>query len=151
MAVIPGRIYRRIEAALHRRRETEQLADEYRRALDRATAIGSGLGERVQTSASGDKLERNVLRMVEAGDAIEEAARWEDVFLQLDGYFKGRDEARMAALLYGEHLPQQVVAARMYVDRQTVRRWRDAYVCHAALLAAEAGLIRMGGDEDGKV
>ena len=101
----------------------------------------------VQTSATGDKFERGVIRLIDAGERLEAAARWEGVFRQLDRYFAGRDEARMAQLLYGEHLPQQEVAARMYVDRQTVRRWRDAYVCHAAILAAEAGLIRMGGGD----
>lgn len=147
MAVIPGGLYRKIEAALHHRGETELLAAKYRDALESAASVGGGLGERVQTSANGDKLERGVIRLIDAGERLEAAARWEGVFRQLDRYFDGRDEARMARLLYGEHLPQQEVAARMYVDRQTVRRWRDAYVCHAAILAAEAGLIRMGGSD----
>lgn len=148
MAVIPRHVYRRVEAALHKRSTAvEAAAEAQRRAEERATGIGGGgLGEKVQVSSRGDKLERDVIGLVEAGRALDQALAWERVFGKLDEYFAGRDEARAAALLYDEHLPQSVVAGRMYVDRQTVRRWRDAYVCYAALLAAEAGLIRMGGE-----
>lgn len=146
MAVIPRHVYRRVEAALHRRGEAVERADQrYRRAYEHATGIGGGLGKKVRTSGTGDRLARDVITMVEAGDVLDEAERWEKVFRRLDEYFKGREETRAAVMLYREHLPQTVVAQRMRVDRQTVRRWRDAYVCHAALLAVEEGLIVLGG------
>lgn len=148
MAVIPRHIYRRVEAALHHRGEAVDRADQrYRRAFERATGLGVGSGEKVVTSSTGDKLVRDVISMVEAGDVLDEAERWEQVFRKLDTMFAGRDEAKAAKLLYTEHRSQEEVARMLYVERQTVRRWRDAYVCHAALLAAEAGLIRMEDDE----
>lgn len=148
MAVIPARIYRRVEAALHHRGEARTKGlQRYQDAVDHATRISSGLTERVQSSTSGDRLERDVIRIAEASEALDAAERWEKVFRRLDVYFAGQDEAKAAQLLYIEHLPQNVVAKKMFVDRQTVRRWRDSYVCHAALLAAEAGLIRMEDDE----
>lgn len=148
MAVIPARIYRRVEAALHHRGEAVDRADQrYRRAFERATGLGMGSGEKVNTNGTGDRLVRDVINMIETGDMLDEAERWEQVFRKLDTMFQGRDEARAAKLLYSEHRSQEEVARMMFVERQTVRRWRDAYVCHAALLAAEAGLIRMEDDE----
>lgn len=36
----------------------------------------------------------------------------------------------------------------MHYDRQSVRRYRDNYVCYCALLAAEKNLIKVQEDED---
>lgn len=145
MAVIPGGIYRRVEAALHHRADALDAAlARLREAEARATSITAPMdAERVQSSSAGDRLERGAIAVAEARDALDEAERWHDVFAALDEFFRGRDEARAAALLYGQHKTQQQAALEMHVDRQTVRRYRDAYVCHCALLAAEAGLIRM--------
>ena len=145
MAVIPGGVYRRVEAALHHRADAmENARQRLREAEARATGITMPLdAERVQTSSAGDRLERGAIAVAEARDAVEEAERWQGVFEALDEYFRGRDEARAAVLLYRQHKTQQQAALEMHVDRQTIRRYRDAYVCHCALLAAEAGLIRM--------
>ena len=40
------------------------------------------------------------------------------------------------------------VAEVMHYDRQSVRRYRDNYVCYCALLAAEKNLIKVQEDED---
>lgn len=150
MAVIPGHIYRRIEAMLHRRGTFAEHAREQLRAAEaRATDISQHIdGDRVQVSGSGDRLERGALGVIAARGAVEKAEKWEAVFARCDEYFAGRDEAKAARLLYREHLNQQQVAARMYVDRQTVRRWRDAYVTYCAMLALDADLIRMGGQDE---
>jgi hypothetical protein len=150
MAVIPGHIYRRIEEILHRRgSNVDAAAERLRDAEARATDISQHIdGDRVQTSGGGDRLERAAMAVIAARNALEKARGWEAVFSGCDDYFAGRDEARAARLLYGEHMTQQQVAAKMYVDRQTVRRWRDAYVTYCAMLAIEAGLIRIGGGQD---
>lgn len=150
MAIIPGRIYRRVEAALHRRDTAAALAlARIREAEARATGATAQMdGERVQTSSTGDRLERSVIALAEARDAYADALSWEHVFRRADRYFEGRDEGRCAELFYRRHKSQQQVAGEMYVDRQTVRRWRDNYVVFCALVAAEYGLITMGGQDD---
>lgn len=147
MAVIPRHIYRRVEGALHRRGEALQgAAERYRQAQDRALRLEQRMDDLPSGSSRSDRTGRGAADLSEAGDRLELAERWEQVFRRLDVMFAGRDEAKAAKLLYDEHRSQEEVARMLYVERQTVRRWRDAYVCHAALLAAEAGLIRMEDD-----
>lgn len=152
MAVIPRHIYRRVEGALHRRcGAVEGAAERYRQAQEKAMRLGQRMDGAPGGPQRSDRTGRDAADLGEAGERLETAERWEQVFRRLDAMFEGRDEAKAAKLLYDEHRSQEEVARMLYVERQTVRRWRDAYVCHAALLAAEAGLIRMedeicGGD-----
>lgn len=69
-------------------------------------------------------------------------------FSHLDDIFAGKPEAQIANAIYVRHVKQKDVAEVMHYDRQSVRRYRDNYVCYCALLAAEKNLIKVQEDED---
>lgn len=82
-------------------------------------------------------------KVIEAEERLSAAIRWSMVYARLDELFDGTPEGEVAAALYRDKLTAARIAEQRYVDRQTVRRLRDTYVVHAALLAAELGLVRM--------
>lgn len=153
MAEIPTEVYRQVESWLHKRSTVlqaahERLMDVQARATDvHAPALdpnGGGHGSPRQ-----DKLERAVMDLIAAKEGVEKAMMWSEVVRRIDIQFQDTEQRHVLALLYDEHVPQAQVAAQCYIDRQTVRRIRNRYVCHAALVAAELGLIRWsGGDRD---
>jgi hypothetical protein len=81
--------------------------------------------------------------VIAAEETLDCANRWALVLTRLGEIFDGKQEKELAELLYVQKLTAQEIAKRWGVDRQTVRRLKDNYVIHAALLAAENGLVRM--------
>lgn len=146
--IIPQKIYRQIEGVLRQRdrllgEAQERLQDARDRAYS-ATAPAVDT-DHVSSGVSYDRLERAAISVVEAEDAVRRASRWGQVFLRLDEAFEGTRAGDAAKLLYSDGLTQAQMAARLQIDRQTARRLQDKYVTNAALFAAAAGLISVGG------
>lgn len=102
--------------------------------MDRVGGRSSGISDSVQDGAT---------RVIEAEERLSAAIRWSMVYARLDALFAGTPEGEVAQALYRDKLTAAKIAEARMVDRQTVRRLRDTYVTHAALLAAELGLVRM--------
>lgn len=149
MPMIPREVYDRVEDHLRRRttaveRAAQRLQDVRQRAYSvssRAPDAGGG-----KPSGKSDPVARAALSVERAKEDLRRAMAWADVCSRCDAMLRGTQEGEAGILLYIEGLTQTDAADRLGVDRQTVRRYRDTYICHAALLAAEAGLIHM---EDG--
>lgn len=143
---IPRSLYAHIERQLHNR-DYASVAQASRDVIDlRGDAVSlksPSLSAGGKSSMPGDRVQENVTRVIEAEERLSRAIRWQLVFLKLDEAFEGMPEGEVAQLLYRDKATSQQIANLRRCDRQTVRRLRDTYVTHAALLAAEAGLIRM--------
>jgi len=153
-----NRAYRICEAKLRRRLELVPLAaEELRDAREWAHAVkgqafdaaGGGRG-----TPGGDGIERRAISVTEAEERLRSALRWDEVMRRLERlYPAGTREGRAAWLLYGwktgSPLTLERTARLMGVSVVTVRRYRDTYLIACALLAAEAGLIRIQEDEHG--
>lgn len=158
MAVIPTAVYRLVEKQLHRRSMLTELRNSMAAARARALdvhaqppdPVGGGHGSPRQ-----DKLERQVIDMLQAEKAYRSAARWEKAIRLAEQVLYGEEQEQaagyrqMARLLYDRHMTQAEVAETMHYDRQSVRRMRDRYVAHVALTAAEMGLVRMEATDPG--
>lgn len=165
MAVIPRQVYDEVEARLYERktlvvRASERLA----RAQEMAYSIPSFTPEALPEKAmkkrgvnpntihgkgvTGDPTERATFAILQAEADFCTATKWAEVFSRLDEIFAGKPEAVIADAIYTQHELQKDVAARLHYDRQSVRRYRDTYVCHCALIAAEQGLIKITEDEN---
>lgn len=143
---IPRSLYAHIERQLHNR-DYASVAQASRDVIDlRGDAVSiksPALSTGGKSSTPGDRVQENVTRVIEAEERLSRAIRWQLVFLKLDEAFEGMPEGEVAQMLYRDKATSQQIANLRRCDRQTVRRLRDTYVTHAALLAAEAGLIRM--------
>lgn len=160
MAVIPRKIYNRIEEQLYSRKSAIRRASD--RLMD-ARARASSLRSQLQTDLSheqakgrgvdpsgihgsglsGDPVAESAVAILEAEAALCTAMKWADAFSRLDELFVGKPEADVARAIYDQHIRQCDVAEALHMDRQSVRRCRDAYVCHCALIAAQLGLIQI--------
>lgn len=148
MPVIPRGIYRQAEWHLHNVRRC--LA-----AMARHGAVSPAQREMIESSQlPGGIVEITGIRgghsdrTGKAGMAL--AAGWEKQGLyerwlgcieRTERHFAGMPESDMARRYYGQHVTVLAVAEAMYVDRQTVNRYRDRYVTFLALAAACEGLI----------
>lgn len=145
---IPLEVYRETERMLRRRRT---LLPEARSALAaaeaRATDIRSPVADRVSGKGTpGDRTAAGADILMQAHEQLAGAEKWLKVFAQMDRLFGAlTPEGRIARLLYREGKSQEEICCALGVSRQTVRRRRDTYVCHCALLAAKAGLIDVRG------
>ena len=143
---IPRSLYAHIERQLHNRNYAavaEASRDVVNLREDAVNLKSPALSAGGKSSMPGDRVQENVTRVIEAEERLSRAIRWQMVFLKLDEAFEGMPEGEVAQLLYRDKATSQQIANLRRCDRQTVRRLRDTYVTHAALLAAEAGLIRM--------
>lgn len=165
MAVIPRKIYNHVEEQLYHRQTavsaaSVRLMDARSRAslvrsqmqtnltekqirhrgVDPSTIHGSGL--------TSDPTADCVVAILEAEAALCTAIKWADAFSRLDEFFTGKPEADVARAIYDQHVKQCDVADALHMDRQSVRRYRDTYVCHCALIAAQLGLIKITEGED---
>ena len=144
------KVLRTIEEKL---RQRGSLVDEARWALQMAESKAMYSGVRFDNDGGGsgeksDKLSRQVLTVIEAREALEEARKWEWVFARMDyQYPTGTEERKIIRYLYALGYKQETVAKRMHYDRQSIRRKRDAWLGTCALLAAEAGLLHLDGGE----
>lgn len=167
MAVIPRQVYDDCERKLYQRDKLVRVASE-NLMIARSKAYSAGcpmpeplppnIAKRRGTNpnaihgnnARGDQVERSALSIIQAEAAMCTALKWAEVFSRLDEIFAGKPEAEVAEAIYQKHKQQNDVAKALHYDRQSIRRYRDVYVCHCALLAAEKGLITIqGGCEDG--
>lgn len=143
---IPRSLYAHIEKRLHARdyaeiaKASRELMNSREDALNLKSPTLSGAGGKGGVS---DRVGDGVERMIEAEERLGRALRWQAVYARLDEAFDGTAEGEVAQMLYRDKVTSQQISALRGCDRQTVRRLRDTYVTHAALLAAEQGLIRM--------
>lgn len=146
MALIPRRIYNIVENHLYERYTLveaawSRLVTARERAFSvRSPALGVVGGRASDTDT---KTERDVQAVAAAEEALQAALKWCEIFRVVDRMFEGKPESAVADALYVRKVKQCDVAKAVGVDRQTVRRCRDAYVAHCALLAAERGLIHV--------
>ena len=143
---IPRSLYAHVEKRLHAR-DYAEIAKAARGVIDsRGDAMslkspsldGGGKGGTIS-----DRVQSGVERMIAAEEQLTRAMRWQVVYARLDEAFAGTPEGEIAQMLYRDKVTSQQIAQLRQCDRQTIRRLRDTYVTHAALLAAEQGLIRM--------
>ena len=147
MAAIPRALYAYIEKKLHEQ-PYEAVAGAAMQLIERreeALCIKSPGSEPSGGHSGGvsNRVQDGVLRVIAAEESLDCANRWALVLTKLNEIFEGKQEKELAELLYVQKLTAQEIAARWGVDRQTVRRLKDNYVIHAALLAAEHGLVRI--------
>lgn len=146
MGVIPDEVYRLVEEKLKAR---WKLVPQAKAALYRAQQEALSLSapamdqDRVRSGKPGNRTQAAALRILEAEEKLAEAEKWADVFRLMNGIFPPDSsvEGAVAAALYDRGLSQEELCRVMRCDRQTVRRRRDNYVCHTALVAASHGLI----------
>lgn len=158
MAVIPRQVYDDCERFLYGREDLVRRASErLMLARSRAYSVGASMPEPLPpelaklpgvnpnaihgSGGAGDQVERAAFAVIQAEAELCTALKWAEVFSRLDEIFKGKPEADIADAIYTQHMQQKTVAESMHYDRQSIRRLRDSYVCHCALLAAEKGLI----------
>lgn len=153
MTGVPARIYKTIEHQLRLHGhvpQTDDAMDALVEAWHHATDVHAPAFDSVGGGHGGshDRLERCVLALLDAEDALSDVARWQLVYKELDKIFDGTKEGAAAQLIYDQRMSQEEAAQVLGVDRQTVRRMRDAYVGRAALLAASAGIINVWEDSE---
>lgn len=158
MAVIPRQVYNDCERMLYQRAALVTRASEkLMLARSKAYSIASGMPEPLTgdlakrrgvnpnaihgSGGKGDRVERSALALIQAEAELCTALKWAEVFSRLDEIFAGKPEAEIAEAIYQQRQQQKDVAKKMNYDRQSVRKYRDRYVCHCAILAAEKGLI----------
>lgn len=143
---IPRKLYAHIERRLYDRdyaevaKACQGVIDSRSDAFSLKSPLQGGGGRSAGVS---DRVQNGVERVITAEERLSRALRWQTVFKRLDEAFAGTQEERVAQLIYCDRVQIQQIAQLMNRDRQTITRLRDNYVTHAALLAAEAGLIRM--------
>ena len=166
MSVIPRDVYSAVEARLY---ERSTIVTKAARRLSFARAKAQSVGVKIPEAlppkiqkrrgvnpaaihgkgATSDPTENAAFAIIQAEAALCTALKWAEVFSRLDEIFAGKPEAEIAEAIYQQRKQQKDVAALMHYDRQSIRRYRDTYVCHCALLAAEKGLIKIQeGNED---
>lgn len=160
MAVIPRQVYDDCERMLYQRAELVKRASERLMfARSQATSLPSPMPEALSpeiakrpgvnpngihgSGGRNDQVERAAFAIIRAEAELCTALKWAEVFSRLDEIFTGKPEADIADAIYTNHKQQKTVAESMNYDRQSIRRLRDSYVCHCALLAAEKGLIKI--------
>ena len=164
--MIPRRVYDAVEARLYQRRTlVARAAEKLLQVRQKASSVGVKIPEALPPKiqkrrganpaaihgkgATSDPTESAAFAIIQAEAALCTALKWEEVFSRLDEIFAGKPEAEIAEAIYQQRRQQKDVAVLMHYDRQSIRRYRDTYVCHCALLAAEKGLIKIQeGDED---
>ena len=95
-----------------------------------------------------DKMTGKVAAILRAEERLEQARKWEDVFRLMERVFpfEGTPEGIVAGYMYDNGMTQKEAARAYKCSRDTIRRLRDNWVCHAALIAAGEGLIRIEKD-----
>lgn len=161
MAVIPRKIYRAVEGKLFVRDRLVSVASDRVSRAKHAPAP-DGYRSPVWTKLSAEEIKRRgvdpttihgtggaadamqeIMELLEAESELCFALKWAEVFSALDEIFSERSEGKVAVMYYTDHMKGTEIAAALGVDRQTIRNYRDTYVAHCALLAAEKGLVTM--------
>lgn len=146
--LIPDGIYAQIESRLKRRWEPDRDMDRLTEARARAMyPAGMSTDTENLKKSKGNSTENKLMKVLEAGEHVREREQWEAVFRSVDRTFpEDTPEGEVINMLYREGMTQAQVCMELELDRQTVRRRKDSYICHAAITAASVGLI--GGQDD---
>lgn len=168
MAVIPRQVYDECERMLYQRAALVQKASEKLMfARSQAYSIRSSMPEPLSpdlckrpgvnpngihgSGKNTDPTMNSAFALIQAEAELCTALKWAEIFSRLDEIFAGKPEADVADAIYTKHRQQKDVADALHYDRQSIRRLRDCYVCHCALLAAEKGLITIKEGIEGNV
>lgn len=148
MAVIPDGLYKQCDARLKDRLTAIERAEErLKEARARAYSVHAGAADPVggsHATGSGDGLERKAISVAEAEEQLRQALAWDDVFRRLDRIYPPETpEGQVAHLLYNAGLTQADCCRMMDRDRKRIRELKDSIVVNCALLAVQAGLMRM--------
>lgn len=147
MALIPQEVYALVERKRRSRWVMIQLAEiALHEAQARAVNIAAPATDAVTIRGSDkDKMTGKVAAILRAEEKLEQARKWEDVFRLMDRVFpfEGSPEGIVAGYMYDNGMTQKEAARACKCSRDTVRRLRDNWVCHAALIAAGEGLIEI--------
>lgn len=147
MPVIGKAMYEACEGWL-REREARVAAAERRLRLARERAYDAHAAPMDKNGGSrsgrGDALERKAIAVQEAEEQLRQALRWDDAVTRTGRiYPPDTREGKVMRLLYERGMTQEDVCRSLHVERKTVRRCRDKIVINCALLAVQAGLMRM--------
>lgn len=142
--MIPESVYRRVEGKLF---NAGKVRDAALRALDEARAramlpTAPAPDGGIRSGGNRNRQEIKNLAVVQASIDAERAEKWELVLKRTQEMYPPDTAVGQAArLYYRERQTQAAVAAKLHIDRQTVRRRLDTYVINCALLAADEGLL----------
>ena len=152
MAMIDRELYEVCEARL---RDRFAAVDRARERLEEARARAYSVQQAPPDpnggshgQGRGDKLERAAIAVHEAEEQLRQALAWQDVGTKLARIYPlSSPEGRAGDLIYNRGMTQADCCLQMHRDRKTVRRYQDAYIMNALLLAVQAGLLRLGGGD----
>lgn len=149
MAVIPRSIYRVVEWHLHNVPRILGELEDGMTLTDRDAILSQQLPSGIPKVGGGRGSHSD--RVASAGIALAHRAsknakwqQWMRCIQQAQWHFDGPVELDMANRYYGTNTTVLAVAEDMFVDKQTVNRYRDKYVTYVALCAACDGLITLG-------
>lgn len=150
MALIPQEVYATVERKRRGRwvmipRAESQLAEAQARAVNIAAPAADAVTVR---GSDKDKMTGKVAAILRAEERLEQARKWEEVFRLMDRVFpfESSQEGIIAGYMYDNGMTQKEAARACHCSRQAVQRLRDNWVCHAALIAAGEGLIKIEKD-----
>lgn len=151
MPIIPENAYRQVEKRLRGRQAAVARAEQALfRAQQRAYAVSAPAPDNVgggRGSEPGSRVEKAALSVLKAEEKLEHARKWEEVLRLLDRVFTlDTPEGRAVDLVYSRGYDKKNAAKIMQCSRETLGRRLDTYVCHAALIAAGEGLIKIRED-----
>ncbi len=152
MAVIPRSIYRVVEWHLHNVPGILQAFEAGMTPEERAMIQSQQLpGSIPQAGGSrgghSDRVASMGITLANRASKNERWQQWMRCIQQAQWHFEGSVELDMARRYYGANTTVLAVAEAMFVDKQTVNRYRDKYVTYVALAAACEGLISLGAKE----
>ena len=149
--LIPANVIRLVEKQLRSRyilvpRAEQRLYEAQQRAISIAGPPTDK--PQVQSSAQKSRVEVAVFRILQAEEKLDEARKWAAVFRLLDRAFPMKTtERKVATLIYQDGKTQKQAALELKISENTAQKYKDAYICHAALFAASDGLIRIREEE----
>lgn len=149
MAVIPWDVYSNVEWHLHNRAKLVEMAVKKARQIEddvmNGSCVGVDKGSPRGVSKHADPTALKAMTIIRAEKELERARLWGFVADSTFAYFDGTKIGDAALYYYGQNTTILAVADLLGVDRQTIRNYRDKFVCVCALYASEKGLIRLDG------
>lgn len=148
MAVIPWNIYKNVEWHLHNRAHlvenaVENMTDIEDDVFNGSRALSADTRSPSGTSKHSDPTAQKAMTIIRAHERVENARKWGFVMDKTFAYFEGTLTGEVALRFYGQRRKILQIATDLDIDRQTIRRHRDEFVCLCALYASESGLIHI--------
>lgn len=142
MPIIPKEYYSRVEAMLRTQKARfEAASNRVTTARARATSTGAPISSiGAHSGYSTGKLENAVIEMLEAEEELCVVMKWQEVFSRADEALKHQSE--IVHSIYEGDEQQKAIAESVGVDRQSIKRMKDTYICHCAIYAAQKGLLK---------